>query len=216
MFNKKMLLSVLIIGVVGVLAGSATWAYFQDTEVSEDNTLTAGTLDLTLTNAPFTLTNKQPGDSGTETQTIQNIGSLAGELDVTFSAITNTESTGDTEFEQDDIGGAGVGELGAVAEMLVFIDVDSSGTLTQNDIILTSTGTGTIVTAPADPVENTYFATINSYDSDNFDAAIASLGSTVSRDVIFKWRIPTTAGNTIQGDSVSFDVTFTLEQADVD
>lgn len=210
MFNKKMLLSVLIIGVVGVLAGSATWAYFQDTEVSEDNTLTAGTLDLTLTNAPFTLTNKEPGDLGTETQTIKNIGSLAGELDVTFSVITNTESTGATEFEAD----GGTGELGAAAEMMVFIDVDDSGTLTQNDIVLKSDGT--VVTAPETPVENDYFATINSYGEDDFNAAIASMGSNIERDVLFKWRIPTTVDNTIQGDSVSFDVTFTLEQADVD
>ena len=65
MFNKKMFLGVLIIGVVSLLAGSATWAYFQDTEVSEDNTLTAGTLDLYLDplTAPFTLENKEPGDS---------------------------------------------------------------------------------------------------------------------------------------------------------
>jgi predicted ribosomally synthesized peptide with SipW-like signal peptide len=210
MFNKKMLLSVLIIGVVSLLAGSATWAYFQDTETSDDNTLTAGTLDLTLTNAPFTLTNKEPGDLGTETQTIQNIGSLAGELDVTFSVITNTESTGATEFEAD----GAPGELGAVAEMMVFIDVDDSTTLTQNDIVLKSDGT--VITAPENPVENDYFATINSYGEDDFDAAIASMGSTVERDVLFKWRIPTTSDNTIQGDSVSFDVTFTLEQADVD
>lgn len=170
MFNKKILLSVLIIGMVGVMAGSATWAYFQDTEISEDNTLTAGTLDLTLTNAPFTLNNKQPGDFGTETQTIQNVGSLIGELDVTFSAIANTESEGTTQYESDNIGGTGVGELGGVAEMLVFIDVDSSsGTLTEGDIILTSDGTGTVVPAPETPVENTYFATINSYASDHFD-----------------------------------------------
>lgn len=210
MVNKKMLLSVLIIGLVSVMAGSTTWAYFQDTELSDDNTLTAGTLDLTLTNAPFTLSDKQPGDSGTETQTIQNIGSLDGELDVTFSAITNTESTGSTEYEQD----GEPGELGAEAEMLVFIDVDSSGTLTENDIVLKSDGT--VVTAPVTPNEEDYFATINSYGSDDFDHAIVSMGSTVERDIIFKWRIPTDATNGIQGDSLSFDVTFTLEQADMD
>jgi len=210
MFNKKMLLSVLIIGLVSIMAGSTTWAYFQDTELSDDNTLTAGTLDLTLTNAPFTLSDKQPGDSGTETQTIQNIGSLDGELDVTFSAITNTESTGSTEYEQD----GEPGELGAAAEMLVFIDEDSSGTLTENDIVLKSDGN--VVTAPATPNEEDYFATINSYGSDDFDHAIVSMGSNVQRDIIFKWRIPTDADNGIQGDSVSFDVTFTLEQADMD
>ena len=209
-----MLLSVLIIGLVSVMAGSTTWAYFQDTEVSEGNTFTAGTLDLNLTTAPFTISNKEPGDNGTVTHTIQNIGSLAGELDVNFSAITNTESIGDTEFENDTIGGELVGELGAAAEMLVFIDVDSSETLTESDIVLKSDGT--VVTAPVTPDEEDYFATINSYDSDAFNQVIVSMDPAVQRDVYFKWRIPTVEDNTIQGDSVSFDVTFTLEQADVD
>jgi len=31
-----------------------------------------------------------------------------------------------------------------------------------------------------------------------------------------EWRVPTSAGNNIQGDSVSFNVTFTLEQAAAD
>ncbi|AKB18259.1 MULTISPECIES: TasA family protein [unclassified Methanosarcina] len=210
MLNKKMLLSVLIIGLVSVITGSSTWAYFQDTERSDDNTFTAGTLDLNLTNAQFTLSNKEPGDSGTETQTIRNNGSLAGELDVTFSEITNTESTGSTEYEQDGT----PGELGAEAEMLVFIDVDGSGTLTENDIVLRSDET--VVTAPASPVEGNYFAKVNLYGSNDFDQAIVSMDPNVQRDIIFKWRIPTEAGNTIQGDSVSFDVSFTLEQADMD
>jgi len=34
-----------------------------------------------------------------------------------------------------------------------------------------------------------------------------------SDDFIVLWQVPTSADNTIQGDSVSFDVTFTLEQA---
>ena len=209
-----MLLSVLIVGLVSVMAGSATWAYFQDTEISEGNTFTAGTLDLNLTDAPFTLANKAPGDTGTEIQILRNLGSLPGELDVDFSTITNTESTGNTEFEKDSIGGELVGELGAVAEMIVFFDVDSSGTLTQNDIVLKSDGS--VVTASETPDEEDYFATINSYDSDYFDQAIVSMDPAVQRDVYFKWRIPEAEDNTIQGDLVSFDVTFTLEQADVD
>jgi len=98
--------------------------------------------------------------------------------------------------------------------MLVFIDVDSSETLTENDIVLKSDGT--VVTAPETPDEENYFATINSYDSDAFDQVIVSMDPAVQRDVYFKWRIPAVEDNTIQGDSVSFDVTFTLEQADVD
>ena len=96
-----MLLSVLIVGLVSVMAGSYDMGILPGiTEISEGNTFTAGTLDLNLTDAPFTLANKAPGDNGTEIQILKNLGSLAGELDVNFSAITNTESIGDTEFEQ--------------------------------------------------------------------------------------------------------------------
>jgi len=40
--------------------------------------------------------------------------------------------------------------------------------------------------------------------------------NTDSDDFVVKWEIPTDAGNEIQGDSVEFDVTFTLEQEAAD
>ncbi len=217
MFNKKIFMSVLIIGIICALAGSATWAYFQDTEYSNDNTLTAGTIDLTLTNAPFVVGTTlhpfpdgvAPGDFGTENQTIRNIGSLEGELDITFSAITNTNGIGGTEYEE-----SGSGELGGEAEMLVFIDVDGGGTFTQNDMILKSDGT--VISAPESPSAETYYATINSYDGDDFDKALILMDSGARYDVYFKWRVPGDTGNSIQGDTVSFDVTYTLEQEELD
>lgn len=44
---NKLLTSLLMIGVIAGMAGAGTWAYFSDTETSEGNTFTAGTLDLT-------------------------------------------------------------------------------------------------------------------------------------------------------------------------
>ena len=43
-----------------------------------------------------------------------------------------------------------------------------------------------------------------------------ALTPTTTKNIIFYWKIPTTTDNTIQGDSVSFDVTYTLEQVDAD
>jgi len=34
--------------------------------------------------------------------------------------------------------------------------------------------------------------------------------------VAILWQVPTSAGNDIQGDSVSFDITFRIEQASAD
>jgi len=46
--NTKILASLLVIGAVGAVAGSATFAEFSDTETSEDNVFTAGAIDLKL------------------------------------------------------------------------------------------------------------------------------------------------------------------------
>ncbi|AKB35715.1 hypothetical protein MSSAC_1125 [Methanosarcina siciliae C2J] len=210
MFNKKMLLSVLIIGLVSVMAGSTTWAYFQDTEISADNTFTAGTLDLSLTNAPFSIGNIEPGDAGAENQTIQNVGSLAGELDIQLGTIANIESDGSTEFENDTINGEGIGELGGVAEMALWLDWAGNGIFDSGtDITLYPNGTTTTA--------STYFDTINSYSGADWDA-VTIMDSGEDYNFTVQWDFPTGTGidNTTQGDSVIFDVTFILEQADYD
>ena len=76
--------AVLIIGLVGAV----TWAYFSDTEESTGNTITAGTLNLTVdevgsgavagtltpgvdgVNEFLTISNVAPGDSGVITWTL--------------------------------------------------------------------------------------------------------------------------------------------------
>jgi len=85
---KKILLSVVTIGVVGAIAAGATSAYFSDTETSTGNTFTAGTLDLKLANNDDTTfangtigtwvspTNWAPGESLTSTIHMTNVGSV--------------------------------------------------------------------------------------------------------------------------------------------
>ncbi len=194
--------------LVMALVGGGTWAYFSDTEASTDNSLTAGTLDLNIDGGntavtTFSVTDKAPGDSGNGSSTLANAGSLNGELDVTFSAITNTPGAGGTEYE------GGSGELGANAEIAVYIDVDQSGDWSSGDIGLKSDGTTYNNPTALD------YAAIDNYGSDSFDA-VETIIASAADDFIILWRIPTTAGNDIQGDSVSFDITFTLEQAAAD
>jgi predicted ribosomally synthesized peptide with SipW-like signal peptide len=47
--SRKLLVALLGVLLVAALAGAGTFAYFSDTETSNDNTFTAGTLDLTQT-----------------------------------------------------------------------------------------------------------------------------------------------------------------------
>ncbi len=53
MLNKKMLLSILIIGTVAVVAGAGTWAQFTAQDVSTGNTFTAGTMVITAADTAF-------------------------------------------------------------------------------------------------------------------------------------------------------------------
>ena len=123
---KKILgLTVAALLVMG-LVGGGTWAFFTDTESSTNNSLAAGTLDLNIdggdsASTTFSVSNKAPGDSGSGSSTLANSGSLDGELDIAFSAITNTPGAGGGEYE------GGSGELGANAEIAVYIDVNGNG-----------------------------------------------------------------------------------------
>lgn len=198
------LAAVLIIAAVG----GSTWAYFSDTENSANNTLSAGTMDLNINGGnsavtTFSVTSAAPGDSGNGSSTLANAGNMSGELDITFSAVTNTGGSGGGEYED------GVGNLGAVAQIAVYIDVDSSNSWTAGDIGLKSDAT-----TYAHPTALSY-AVINSYGGKTWDA-IETMAASASDKFVVVWQIPTSAGNNIQGDSVSFDITFTLEQATED
>jgi len=104
---KKILLSLSAIAIVGVIAVSATTALFSDTETSTGNTISAGTLDLTVggndgTNSVFfNVTDAKPGQSGTQTYALVNTGSIDGTLDVSGITITGDEgSTPEPETEK--------------------------------------------------------------------------------------------------------------------
>ncbi len=205
---KKIIALAVVASLILALTGGVTWAYWSDTEASTNNSLSAGTLDLDVDGGDvavttFSASDKAPGDSGSGSTTLSNAGSINAELDIAIGIITNTGGAGGTEFED------GSGDLGGVAEIAVYIDVDQSGSWTAGDIGLKSDAT------TYNPPTALDYATIDSYASDSWNAVETLLTPAVD-DFIILWRIPTTAGNSIQGDSTSFDVTFTLEQAAAD
>ena len=215
---KKILgLTIAALLVMG-LVGAGTWAFFSDTESSTGNILTAGTLDLNLNGGDSAVTTLSvgtayPGDSGSGNTTLYNNGSLAAELDIIFSSIANTESVGSTEYEADGIGGAGVGELGAEATFAIYIDVDMGGTWNSGDIGLSANASGTLYSFP-NPLE---YQILNNYASDNFNDVYAGTMGVADEDGFYiLYNVPTSADNTIQGDSVSANITFILEQTAVD
>ncbi|MCC4771431.1 hypothetical protein FXV91_15050 [Methanosarcina sp. DH2] len=123
MLNKKILLSVLIIGLVAAVTGAGTWAQFSDTEKSTGNTLTAGTMNLKLSKdgtnysngvSGFTLDGLYPNDKGNIGPIyVKNEGSVDGNLSVTINETTikNLEnSIIDPEIQDDTT--PEIGELG--------------------------------------------------------------------------------------------------------
>ena len=199
-------LTIAVLLIIG-LVGAGTYAYFSDTESSTNNTLTAGTLDLNIDGGniavtTFTASAVAPGDSGSGNSTLANVGSMSGELDVTTSAVTNTPGAGG-EF------GGGSGELGASAQIAMYLDIDQSGSWNAGDIGLQSDGT-----TYSFPTALNYDV-IDNYASETWNA-IETMANAASDDIIVNWQVPASADNSIQGDSVSFDITFTLEQPEAD
>lgn len=123
MLNKKILLSILIIGTVAVVAGAGTWAAFSDTEKSSGNTLTAGTMDLQLSadgtnfyqgiSSALSIADVYPGATGAMTGaiTVKNVGSVPGKLTWTTAVASNDEN-GLTDPEVKASDDATTGELG--------------------------------------------------------------------------------------------------------
>ncbi len=121
-FNKKLVGSILTIGILACVASAGTWAYFQDTITSTGNSLGIGGIELwvnnvkaspdgTLTIAGNILENIIPdplmsgGDGGTyvpnrqiNTFTVENRGSISGKL--YLQVIPKSETLGKDSYER--------------------------------------------------------------------------------------------------------------------
>jgi predicted ribosomally synthesized peptide with SipW-like signal peptide len=113
---KKILISFMLIGLVLVIIGGGTWAYFSDTEVSSGNSFTAGTLNLipstsgtgptgkyTVTaggdgiNGNVVFVRLAPGDSGSITWALSNNGNLNGTLTISSTATFSENGSNEPE-----------------------------------------------------------------------------------------------------------------------
>lgn len=91
MFNRKLFMSLLTVGILATVAYGSTWAYFSDSATTADNSIKAGTLELDLENGPFEAvthnvtfraTGVQPGDTDVPIKQlrVKNEGSLDGKV----------------------------------------------------------------------------------------------------------------------------------------
>ena len=195
--------SMMLILVVGIFAGSITMAYFNDTETSYGNTLTAGTLDLQVDGqddphvANFDLVDLKPGDGAGNLKpaggpglhwTVKNVGSIPGVLTVTIMNVVNKENG---QNEPEALVDSTVGELEGELGSKIRIQVWRGGIWTYEEATLNQINGKAIVPGYGSPV---------------------ILGSGVQTTIEISWCVFDTAGNEIQSDSVSFDVVFQLDQ----
>lgn len=198
---KKILVSLMTIAMVSALIGGGVYAYFSDTETSTGNTFTAGTMDLNLDGGnanvvKFTVANVKPGDTGSGSYTVANVGTIPGYLDLTPIAVTqSTGSSTDPELA-DEAGGVDTAQLGNYLMVHIFVDADHDGTWDAGEADIFGTSA-----APA------AVATIGT--GLNSSVALAD-GGTVY--IAVAWSVPASATNRIQGDGVTLDITFSLDQ----
>lgn len=192
------MLSIVLIMLVAGGAMAGTYAFFTAQRTASTNRFTAGTLDLNVTsnnvaNDPFVIDNVgENGDiTGEKTYTVRNTGSLPGRLSLRLNNVVNLDNgcnDQEKEFEpacESD----NAGELGSEIDLRVQLD----GTDVANST-LTAANQATLGT--------------------QWDALNAvTIAPNATRTVRVYWS---TAGadydNTIQSDSVTFDMNFRLAQ----
>jgi spore coat-associated protein N len=209
---KKILVIIMACVLCLGLIGSA-FAYFSDTETSTGNTFTAGTLDLTVDSQDdpnvvyVTESNMKPGDTRRNSWCLKNVGSIDGQPSITFSNIVNNDN-GLTEPESavDTTGGAGEGELGAIAYVAMrFRQPCGSGSWTS--IRLTNN-----CGDPHPNGLNGLTVGLGQLNGCAADTPFPVLSQDEELEVQFTIFIMSSVGNIIQSDSVALDITFNLDQ----
>jgi predicted ribosomally synthesized peptide with SipW-like signal peptide len=206
--DTKILTAILVVGLVATIAGGGLYAYFNDTETSTGNVFTAGTLDLKVngTDTPARAIEAgpiYPGWSKTYIWCLSNTGSLDGKLWLEVTNIVNNEN-GVTEPEQGAPGenGGEPGELGQY--LLVSIHVYNP----------TMAGPGTywgFSNCPLNNLAGGNPAYQLSQVLPNVKQGLIKAGDDKAY-VKMTFTLPTDVGNCVQGDSVSFDIVFHLDQ----
>ena len=215
---KKILVSLMTIGVVMAFMGVGVHALFTDTESASNNTFTAGTLNLQVgATDPCTETINIPALKPTATGNaaswlIKNLGTLNGNMDITIGAITNNENTiTEPEAAAGDVTASG-GELGGLLKMAFWMDEDKSGAWSSGDYYLNSDGTKIAWTSGTTLPTGAY-AALNSFPH-TWTSVQALSASSDAGNFRVEYNFPDggSTDNVAQGDSCVFNITFILNQ----
>lgn len=186
--RRRLLGAAVAVGLGGTAAGAGTMAALSDTESSADNTVQAGTLDLTLDGSSQTVTfldeaGIAPGDSGNGSVTLGNDGTIPGTLEIEVTRVESTEN-GYYGKEKGQDGSPSDGELDEYLEVRALLGgTELIGWTTANVV-----SEGQTITAPS------------------------SIQGGSSTSFTVEWRLPNDTSNLAQSDGFEFDLTFRLTQ----
>ncbi len=198
-----LLVAVMALGVIG------SGAYFSDTETSNGNLFTAGTLNLTLNDTTdgqnrvqYTIDNVKPGtqiNAGWGRWELHNTGNIPGFVGIRNISVQALENgITEPEHEAGDTT-ADVGELQDVLNLRLWVDTDGNGWMGD---------------ATVEPV--LFNGRLKDLPSE-IDAGIAiPAGGTVKLGVLFDWWAApvsdTITDNVAQGDTCILNLAFELGQ----
>jgi hypothetical protein len=194
--KKPLIVSMLIIAIISVFVTGGAMAQFYDMGTSDGNKFTAATLDVTVDGSnenvvKFNVSNIKPGSQPRGSYTINNVGSIGGFLNITDVKVTNLENDlTPPEVAAGD--STDVGELGSVVDIVLFIDRDGSGWISEGD--------GTF-----------YNGKVNNMPSSFIINESIPAGGSTQIVAILNW-FDTANDNLAQSDSMIIDLTFKLSQ----
>jgi len=207
---KRIILSLVTIVTVAAIATGATVAYFSDTETSNSNTFAAGTLDLKVDNQDdsnivhVTLNNMKPGQTASYQWNWKNNGTIDGKPWMQLTNVVDNDN-GLLEPEQvdgDTTDGIGGGELSQYLLMKLNAP-GSTGYAYPNQSECFDSGSK----CPLSTWDN--YSQIGQSPWEVWQTIAA--GAT-NDPMVLEFELPSTVGNVVQSDTVTFDLVFHLDQ----
>lgn len=214
--NRRRVLGGLItLGGAAAAAGAGTFALFSDTEQSTNNTVSAGTLNLTPETgsiSSFTFSEVAPGQSqGPYAWTLTNAGSLSGSLDIDVTV--NNDGSGNDGSSGTPANSNDVTES-ELAEAIEVTTLKYDGTDISSQISGDTTGpSGYFTTSSYVSLANLANNTQKSGESTGNDLIdLADPGS--GKDFEIELTLRSEAGNDFQADGLDVAFEFVLNQND--
>lgn len=135
---------------------------------------------------PWVVSGIKPGDSGTKTVELRNVGTVNGHITIWFDEIVNSEGL-NPEAETGDT--AEPGELGDY--LVIDVTVEGLGTNLNLPVTVSNLPTGLL-------------------SADYIEVVPINAGETLN--LVWHWELPEETGNVVQGDSLTFTTNYFLRE----